>query len=100
MAHATERAYASTRSCSNGRRCNGPDVWSCRLVRYARPSRLRVAGRGISTAMMSDETKPNWKKQATERVFAALNRADEIGGEVRDFLQEKVAADPRYVSAR
>lgn len=50
--------------------------------------------------MMSDETKPNWKKQATEKVFAALNRADEIGGEVRDFLQEKVATDPRYVGAR
>jgi glutaredoxin len=41
-----------------------------------------------------------WTKQATEKLFAALNRADEIGGEVRDFLQEKVATDPRYVSAR
>lgn len=50
--------------------------------------------------MMSDETKPKWTKQATERVFAALNRADEIGGEVRDFIQEKVATDPRYVGAR
>lgn len=39
-------------------------------------------------------------KQATEKLFAALNRADEIGGEVRDYLQEKVATDPRYVSAR
>jgi glutaredoxin 3 len=29
-----------------------------------------------------------------------LNRADEIGGEIRDFLQERVAADPRYVAAR
>lgn len=42
----------------------------------------------------------NWTKQATEKVLAALNRADELGGEVRDFLQDKVAADPRYVSAR
>ncbi len=39
-------------------------------------------------------------KQATEKVFAALNRADEIGGEIRDYLQDKVAADPRYVTAR
>lgn len=46
----------------------------------------------------SDDKK--WTKQATEKVLAALNRADEIGGEVRDFLQEKVARDPRYVSAR
>lgn len=39
-------------------------------------------------------------KQATERVFAALNRADEIGGEIRDYLQDRVATDPRYVNAR
>jgi len=39
-------------------------------------------------------------KQATERLFAALNRADEIGGEIRDYLQDKVATDPRYVDAR
>lgn len=39
-------------------------------------------------------------KQATEKLFAALNRADEIGGEVRDYLQDKVATDPRYVAAR
>lgn len=41
-----------------------------------------------------------WTKQATEKLVAALNRADEIGGEVRDFLQDRVAKDPRYVSAR
>ena len=39
-------------------------------------------------------------KQATEKLFAALNRADELGGELRDYLQEKVAHDPRYVTAR
>ncbi len=49
---------------------------------------------------MPDTDEKKWSKQATEKVFAALNRADEIGGEVRDFLQEKVAADPRYVKAR
>jgi glutaredoxin len=41
-----------------------------------------------------------WTRQATEKLLAALNRADEIGGEVRDFLQDRVARDPRYVAAR
>ncbi|HEY4239172.1 MAG TPA: glutaredoxin [Kofleriaceae bacterium] len=35
-----------------------------------------------------------------KRVFAVLNRADEIGGEVRDYLQDRVATDPRYIAAR
>jgi glutaredoxin len=48
---------------------------------------------------VAEESK-KWSKQATEKLFAALNRADEIGGEVRDFLQEKVATDPRYINAR
>jgi glutaredoxin len=39
-------------------------------------------------------------KQVTEKVFAALNRADELGGEVRDYLQDKLATDPRVVRAR
>jgi glutaredoxin len=34
------------------------------------------------------------------KLFAALNRADEIGGEVRDYIQDRVLVDPRYVSAR
>lgn len=41
-----------------------------------------------------------WTTKATEKLFAALNRADELGGEARDFLQDKVAHDPRYVKAR
>ena len=49
---------------------------------------------------MPDAEPKKWSTQATEKVFAALNRADEIGGEVRDFLQETVATDPRYVKAR
>ena len=49
---------------------------------------------------MADTDEKKWTKQATEKLFAALNRADEIGGEVRDFLQDTVATDPRYVSAR
>lgn len=49
----------------------------------------------------TDQNQPKtWAKQATDRVLAALNRADEIGGEVRDFIQDKMAADPRYVKAR
>ena len=44
--------------------------------------------------------KTRWTAQATRKVLAALNRADEIGGELRDYLQDKVATDPRYVSAR
>ena len=51
------------------------------------------------TAPQTD-SKQKWTKQATERVLAALNRADEIGGEVRDFLQDKMATDPRYIKAR
>lgn len=52
------------------------------------------------------ESEPNekpatkWTAQATEKVLGALNRADEIGGEIRDYLQDKVATDPRYVAAR
>lgn len=37
---------------------------------------------------------------ATAKVLHALNRADEIGGEVRDWIQERVLVDPRYVAAR
>jgi glutaredoxin len=48
----------------------------------------------------AEHTKTTWTKQATEKVFAALNRADEIGGEVRDFLQDRMATDPRYIKAR
>src|SRR5262245_3364210 len=39
-------------------------------------------------------------RRATAKVLAALNRADEIGGEVRDYIQERVLTDPRYVQAR
>ncbi|MBL9015969.1 MAG: glutaredoxin [Myxococcales bacterium] len=48
----------------------------------------------------SEGTAKKLTKQATTKLFAALNRADEIGGEVRDYIQERVLADPRYVSAR
>src|SRR5689334_587066 len=51
-------------------------------------------------ATPNEDSKQKWTKQATERVLAALNRADEIGGEVRDFIQDKLTVDPRYVKAR
>ncbi len=49
------------------------------------------------------ETESTAKKltsKATSKLFAALNRADEIGGEIRDYVQDKVLTDPRYVNAR
>ncbi len=52
---------------------------------------------------MNVDQEDNAKKltqQATEKLFAALNRADEIGGELRDFIQDKMATDPRYIRAR
>lgn len=49
---------------------------------------------------MSDSPVKSMAKAATEKVLFALNRADEIGGEVRDYVQEKVLVDPRYIRAR
>jgi glutaredoxin len=49
---------------------------------------------------MTPEPTKKWSAQATEKVLSALNRADEIGGEVRDFIQDKMATDPRYIKAR
>lgn len=56
----------------------------------------------VRTAMAETEHRDDksWSKQATEKVLSALNRADEIGGEIRDFVQERMATDPRYVKAR
>jgi glutaredoxin len=54
----------------------------------------------MSQAMGNDEKKTTIGKRALGRVLAALNRADEIGGEVRDFVQEKLVHDPRYVAVR
>ena len=49
---------------------------------------------------MTTATEKKWTKQATEKVLAALNRADEIGGEVRDYIQDRVVTDARYIKAR
>jgi glutaredoxin len=49
---------------------------------------------------MSEPDDTGWSKQAAEKLIAVLNRADEIGGELRDYVQDKMATDPRYVQAR
>jgi glutaredoxin len=51
----------------------------------------------------SKRTDQKWTAQAMSRLVSALNRADEIGGELRDYLQDrtqKLAHDPRVASAR
>src|SRR5262245_4770572 len=48
----------------------------------------------------SERNDKKWTAQATSKLLSALNRADELGGELRDYLQDKMANDPRYVSAR
>jgi glutaredoxin len=49
---------------------------------------------------MSETEKPKFAKQAAEKVVAMLNRADELGGELRDQIQEKMQTDERYIKAR
>jgi len=49
---------------------------------------------------MSETEKPKFAKQAAEKLVAMLNRADELGGELRDQIQEKMATDQRYIKAR
>lgn len=49
---------------------------------------------------MSERDDQKWTSRATTKLVAMLNRADEIGGELRDYLQDKMANDPRYASAR
>ncbi len=48
----------------------------------------------------SEQDGKKWTAQATEKLLAVLNRADELGGELRDYVQDRMATDPRYVSAR
>jgi glutaredoxin len=50
--------------------------------------------------MADTDANTKWSKLAAEKLIAAFNRADELGGELRDYLQEKMATDPRYVRAR
>jgi glutaredoxin 3 len=51
----------------------------------------------------SKPTDQKWTAQAMSKLVSALNRADEIGGELRDYLQDrkqKLAHDPRVAQAR
>ncbi|MEP6864811.1 MAG: glutaredoxin [Deltaproteobacteria bacterium] len=50
--------------------------------------------------MPESEKDEKFAKVAGEKLMSALNRADEIGGELRDFIQDKMATDPRYIRAR
>jgi glutaredoxin 3 len=50
---------------------------------------------------MTDSTgKASLAEQLTTRVKSALDRADELGGDLRDFLQDRWANDPRLASVR
>jgi len=49
---------------------------------------------------MTEPQKSTFAKHAAERLVSMLNRADELGGELRDQIQEKMATDARYIKAR
>lgn len=40
------------------------------------------------------------RKKALTGLIAGFERADEIGGEIRDFIQDRVLVDERYVAVR
>lgn len=40
------------------------------------------------------------RKRAIEGLIAGFERADEIGGEIRDYIQDKVLVDERYIQVR
>lgn len=42
----------------------------------------------------------NVAQRVAKRMITAFNRADELGGELRDFIQDRMANDPRYIRAR
>lgn len=45
--------------------------------------------------MSTNEEPQTWNRRALSKVFAALNRADEIGGEVRDYLADRYQQSDR-----
>lgn len=49
---------------------------------------------------MSEPEKSGLKAQVTARVKEALDRADELGGDLRDYLQDRWAHDPRIAGVR
>jgi glutaredoxin len=54
----------------------------------------------MGIAMSEEQQKKSIGKRALGRVLGALNRADELGGEARDWVQDKLVHDPRYVAVR
>lgn len=50
--------------------------------------------------MTDSAAKPRLADQLTSRVKSALDRADELGGDLRDFLQDRWANDPRLAGVR
>jgi glutaredoxin len=51
----------------------------------------------MSESKHSDQ---KWTAQAMSKLVSALNRADEIGGELRDYVQDRMAHDPRVAQVR
>ncbi len=49
---------------------------------------------------MTDQAKPRLADRLTSRVRSALDRADELGGDFRDYLQDRWAHDPRLAGVR
>lgn len=50
--------------------------------------------------MSESEKQPGLKAQVTTRVKEALDRADELGGDLRDYVQHRWAHDPRLAGVR
>jgi glutaredoxin len=40
------------------------------------------------------------RRRAVQTLIAGFERADELGGELRDYIQERVLADERYIALR
>ncbi len=49
---------------------------------------------------MTDTAKQGLAAQLTSRVKEALDRADEVGGDLRDYLQDRWTNDPRLAPVR
>jgi glutaredoxin len=49
---------------------------------------------------MTDSAKPGLTQQLSTRVRSALDRADELGGDLRDYVQDRWAHEPRLAKVR
>lgn len=57
-------------------------------------------GAGYVAAIMTDTAKSGLAAQLTSRVKTALDRADELGGDLRDLIQDRWTNDPRFAKVR